>query len=335
MTATSRTSQHSSKRMTWGILIILILVAAYTAGWFYLASVAKERFQNELAKSDNNLACQNLQAHGYPFSLYMSCAGVQYTNAYQAIDFKANALDVGASLFSPFTARTQLSGPANIKMPETQPVRANWDKLIASARIAKKRPQDISLSAENLHMQLANQTGEQPAPAISFLGLQFDLNSLDKPLHIKMTFDDLRLSGHKSLSALPELDGAIDISSPSGLTAFSEGDENGNTLRGKSLQLNQMLFLLPSGTSISMSGPASVDEQGLVNADMKIRLTNPAAIGKILQDAFPALTKNINTIIFALNSMPKDETGATIVPVIVKEGKVIVGFIPLGHLPAL
>jgi hypothetical protein len=33
--------------------------------------------------------------------------------------------------------------------------------------------------------------------------------------------------------------------------------------------------------------------------------------------------------------MPKDETGATIVPVLIKEGKISAGFIPLGRVPRL
>ncbi|HWD14916.1 DUF2125 domain-containing protein [Pseudochrobactrum sp. sp1633] len=338
MVAKSRPSPQSSRRMTWGIIIALILVVLYTAGWFYLASMAKERVRTELASAagqEETLDCQSLSARGYPFSLYVSCSGVNYRDKNQTFNIASSAVDVGASVFSFRTVQTQLTGPAAIALSGADPVKADWGKLTASVRMNGRSPQDISLTSENLLLQTVKTNNTEAAPALSLLGLQFDLNSVDEPLKIKMTFDDLRVTGDKALSALPELDGMLDITSPASLASFKEPDENGSVLRGKSLQLNQMLFLLPSGASVSISGPASVDSQGLANADLKIRLTNPAAIGTVLQAAFPDQAKNINTVVFALGSMPKDETGATIVPVIVKEGKISAGFIPLGRMPLL
>ena len=338
MVAKSRPSPQSSRRMTKGILIVLSVVVLYTAGWFYLASLAKDRISAELAKiagQEEILECQSLSARGYPFSMYISCTGFNYRDQDQTLNAATSAVDIGASLFSFRTVKTQLTGPAAIALSGADPVKANWNRLQASAHIDGRTAQNISLSAENLRLQSVKADAGADAPAISLLELQFDLNSLEEPLKLKMTFDDLRLSGNTPLTALPELDGLIDISSPASLASFKEQDENGSVLRGKSLQINQMLFLLPSGASLSLNGPVTVDAEGRTNADLKIRLTNTAALGQTLQAAFPAQAKNINTVIFALGSMPKDETGATIVPVLIKEGKISAGFIPLGRVPRL
>lgn len=333
---------QSSRRLKWGILIILAVVVLYTAGWFYLASFAKERARHELAehaeKDRGTVECQTISARGFPFALYINCSDISYRDADQTLHVAASALNVGRSLLSLRTVNTQITGPAAFAMSGIDPLKADWNSLKASASINGKTAQNISLTADSLNIQRIITTeptsnANLQLPGLQLLGLQLDLNSVEEPLQIKMTFDDLRLTGDTKLPVLPELDGVIDITSPASLASFNQRDENGSVLRGKSLQLNQALFLLPSGASISISGPASVDDQGLVNADLKIRVTNPAAIGTVLQTAFPEQARTINTIIFALGSMPKDETGAAIVPVVVRNGRASAGFIPLGRLP--
>ncbi len=338
MVAKSRPSPQSSKRMTRSILIALSVVVVYTAGWFYLASMAKDRVRAELVKAagqENSLECQSLSARGYPFSMYISCSGFNYRDQNQTLNAATSAVDVGASIFAFRTIKTQLTGPAAVALSGVNPIKANWNKLQASARTDGRTAQDISLSAENLRLQSVKTDTDSKAPVLSLQEMQFDLNSLEEPLKLKITFDDLQLSGDTSLAVLPEVDGLLDISSPASLASFKEPDENGSVLRGKALQLNQVLFFLPSGASISLNGPVTVDDEGLTNADLKIRLTNMPALGQSLQAAFPDQVKNINTVIFALGSMPKDESGATIVPVLIKEGKISAGFIPLGRVPRL
>lgn len=340
MVVQSRPTPQSSKRLKWGILFALAVTILYTAGWFYLASRAKERVEQELVSAANHentlIACEKITAHGYPFSLYIRCSDVSYNDRDKTRLVTASALNIGTSLLSMRTVQSQITGPATIAMPGFEPLQAEWEKLQTSARIAGKTAHDISLTAEKLLLKhVANNNSAINKTALELLSLQFDLQSVDAPLNVKITFDDLRLTGNPSLPVLPELDGVINISSPDSLVSFSQPDENGSLLRGKSLQLNQMVLLLPSGASLSLSGPASVDAQGIANADLKIRLTNPAAIGTVLKTAFPAQAKTINTIIFALGSLPKDETGATIVPVVVRDGKASAGFIPLGRVPLL
>lgn len=332
--AKSRPSPQSSRRLTWGIISAVVIIVLYTAGWFYLASMAKERARNELAQQADQLECQSLSARGYPFSLSISCTGMSFRDKNQTLHVATSAVNVGASVFSLRTVQAQITSPAAIAMSGTDPLKANWDGLKASVRMSGKSVEDISLTAQNLRLQKAlAENSVKNTAGIELGGLQFDLNSIEEPLKVKMTFDDLRLTGDTSLPDLPELDGLIDITSPENLVSFNQRDESGSVLRGKSIQLNQMLFVLPSGASISISGPASVDAEGLANADLKIRLTNPAAIGAVLQTAFPAQSKNINTIVFALGSMPKDETGATVVPITIRNGKASASFIPLGRLP--
>lgn len=329
-----------SRRLLWAGLTALLIGVLYVAGWLYLASIAKERVIHELALQENSgrqsTKCQSVSARGFPLSLYVTCSDFSFEGHDQTLAVAANAVNIGASVFSPRTIQALATSPATIHIAGLVPLQADWSKLKASARLNGNATQDISLSTDNLRLQQAGIA--EPAitdPGLELLDLKIDLNSIVEPLKLKMAFNDLRLTGETHLPALPELDGLIDISSPASLAAFSQPDENGSILRNKSLQLNQMLFLLPSGASFSISGPASVDETGLINADLKIRLTNPTAIGSALETAFPDQAKNISTVIFALGSMPKDETGATIVPVVVRNGKASAGFIPLGRLPLL
>lgn len=341
MVAKANPAPRKARRWFWLMIVAVVIALCYTVGWFYLASLAKERAQNELTRSTAQgvdfLQCRSLSAHGYPFSLYIKCSDAIVQDARQNLLLTNESLSIGASLFSFKTIRSQLTGPANITLSGVPLLQANWNSLTTATQISGQTAQNIHLGANELHVEIQQEatSAQTRAAGIEMLELKFDLNSLIEPLKSKTTFEKLRFTGDTSLNALPELDGMIDISSEDSLVSLAGDAGSGSVLRGKSLQINQMLFLLPSGASVALSGPASVDPEGRANADLKIRLTNPAAIGSALQAAFPSQEKNIKTIVFALGSMPKDDRGATIVPFVIRNGKASAGFIPLGRLPLL
>ena len=95
------------------------------------------------------------------------------------------------------------------------------------------------------------------------------------------------------------------------------------------------MISLPSGGSLTISGPFSIDDQGLIDGTFRLSLINPPALAETAQTLFPEQRRNISTLLFALGAMPKDETGAPTITVNVTNGKAMAGFIPLGRLPAL
>ncbi len=92
---------------------------------------------------------------------------------------------------------------------------------------------------------------------------------------------------------------------------------------------------MPNGAMVSLTGPFSVNEDGLINADLKLTLVNAQSLAQAGQAVFPAQGGNIATVLFALSAMPKDENGNPTMEIAIRKGKASAGFIPLGRLPAL
>ncbi len=106
-------------------------------------------------------------------------------------------------------------------------------------------------------------------------------------------------------------------------------------LRGHSGTINQAFLSMPNGAMISLSGPFSVDDEGRIDADVKLTLVNPQSLAQAGQTMFPEQSGNIPTILFALSAMPKDANGNPTMEIAIRKGRMRAGFIPLGRLPSL
>jgi hypothetical protein len=82
---------------------------------------------------------------------------------------------------------------------------------------------------------------------------------------------------------VPSLDGFGEARLKNGVAVVQSKPKS---LRGQALDITNME--LSSGEArISVSGPVSVDDAGLVDADLMIRLTNPQAVAEVLATAVP------------------------------------------------
>ena len=78
---------------------------------------------------------------------------------------------------------------------------------------------------------------------------------------------------------------------------------------------------------MTLSGPLSVDEQGLIDARLEIRLRNPKAVGEVLGGVIPERKSQIEQGFAALAML-----GGGAMPLTVVKGKASLGFIPLGRI---
>ncbi|TGR91730.1 DUF2125 domain-containing protein, partial [bacterium M00.F.Ca.ET.191.01.1.1] len=82
---------------------------------------------------------------------------------------------------------------------------------------------------------------------------------------------------------LPALDGSGDVTLKNGVALIAAPPKS---LRGQSIQIASLD--LSSGTArITVSGPVSVDAEGLVDASLMIKVRDPKAVAAILGGAIP------------------------------------------------
>ncbi|RWD98326.1 MAG: DUF2125 domain-containing protein, partial [Mesorhizobium sp.] len=126
---------------------------------------------------------------------------------------------------------------------------------------------------------------------------------------------------------LPALDGTGDVTLKNGVALISAPPKS---LRGQSIDITKLD--LSSGTArITVSGPVSVDAEGLVDGDLMIKLKDPKAVAAILAGAVPEHKSEIEQGFAALAMLGKEPS----MPLKIVKGKASLGFIPLGKIKPL
>ena len=90
-----------------------------------------------------------------------------------------------------------------------------------------------------------------------------------------------------------------------------------------------MLRTAGDETSARISGPISVDDAGLIDAQLTMTLENPQIFAQIMAEFFPAARDQIR-IAFMGVAMLGDTPS---MPVRIEKGAVSIGFLRLGNIP--
>ncbi|AIJ68168.1 DUF2125 domain-containing protein [Brucella suis] len=327
------------KRTITLVIAVPVFIAAYTAGWFYIADRLEAKARADMARLDVQgvgVQCENLHMGGYPLRINVVCDSISWQRPSEGMAFRAGKFSSGSPLYAPYSLTNALTGPAFIEFPGISPLEVNWSKFTSNTRLARPFPTEIEIAARDVAVGLRTEpTKTEPLSSLEHMNVQIDGST--GMLKLMGRFAGLKFAPSVIGNAKsPELDGVadIDISDAEGLLA-SDSESVYQRLRGHSGTINQAFVSMPNGAMVSLTGPFSVNEDGLINADLKLTLVNAQSLAQAGQAVFPAQGGNIATVLFALSAMPKDENGNPTMEIAIRKGKASAGFIPLGRLPAL
>ncbi|SBW14840.1 hypothetical protein BR10RB9215_C11685 [Brucella sp. 10RB9215] len=327
------------KRTITLVIAVPVFIAAYTAGWFYIADRLEAKARADMARLDAQgvgVQCENLHMGGYPLRINVVCDSISWQRPSEGMAFRAGKFSSGSPLYAPYSLTNALTGPAFIEFPGISPLEVNWSKFTSNTRLARPFPTEIEIAARDVAVRLRTEpTKTEPLSSLEHMNVQIDGST--GMLKLMGRFAGLKFAPSVIGNAKsPELDGVadIDISDAEGLLA-SDSESVYQRLRGHSGTINQAFVSMPNGAMVSLTGPFSVNEDGLINADLKLTLVNAQSLAQAGQAVFPAQGGNIATVLFALSAMPKDENGNPTMEIAIRKGKASAGFIPLGRLPAL
>ncbi|YBV96093.1 DUF2125 domain-containing protein [Phyllobacteriaceae bacterium JZ32] len=337
-------SSVSSRRNRKGLLYLAagILVAAavaYTAGWFYLAGKLEARARTDLAGLGTkgiSANCENLHVSGYPLRVDIVCDSISWQRPNAGISFLAGRISSGSPVYAPRNLTNEITSPAFVGIPGLLPLELRWDKLTSSTELIRPAPSRISTTAKGLRIGVRTQA-TSATPLAEIADLQFEANGFSGPMQAVLAFNGLKLSeAAVGDMPVPPLSGSADVQFSDAAALYQpRPGAIEERLRGQSGEIRKATLALPSGGALTLSGPFSVDEEGVIDGSFRVSLTNPSALAEAARTIFPDQERNIATVLFALSAMPKDENGAPTLTVNVKRGKATAGFIPLGTLPAL
>jgi hypothetical protein len=331
MSSSEAVKPSYSRRFLWLAAFIVVLVGAYSAGWFYLADrVAKEA--NDVIASLNRdgatAECTNPQVRGYPFRLGLYCDSLGYEDPSRNVIATAGSLRTVAQIYQPMHVLAELDGPLRTAAPGMRPLWFDWDKLRASVRIARPLPQRLSVEAEGLSTQTDPDDGD-PVMLFSAARLEGHLRPNGGDLDWAGSFAGLQVDPAAAGGrTLPLLSGSGDATLKNGVQLIAA---QAIGLRGQSGTVRNLDLSSGPNTGVALSGTFSVGADGLLDADLTITVRDPKGVSAALATAFPEARDQITTSFSGLSMLGDTPT----LPLKISRGKAVLGFIPLGEIPPL
>ncbi|MCV0381093.1 DUF2125 domain-containing protein [Nitratireductor sp.] len=328
MPSRKRTKRNTSRRFLLFALFIVLAILVYTGGWFYAADTLERRTITaieDINLGQQNVNCEEPTARGYPFRIGLFCRSVSFENAETGVSVNAGAFRSAAQVYQPMRTVGELDSPAKITAPHFPPVEANWDNMRLSARLTTRLPERVSSEATNVVLTLDDDTRQPIARADSI-----QTHTRQNGANVDFAFIAQKLSLDPALTSgatIPALDGEVLLSLDDGVALLANAR---NGLRGRSGSV-QNLRLSVAGTEagLSLQGPIRIAENGLIDAELRVTVNEPQTIARLAGDLFPAQRDQIQSITSGLANLGKAPT----LPVNIRQGRVFVGFIPLGRVP--
>jgi len=349
----------------WGKIAIVVVAASftlYTIFWFVLAHIVQNHVLLELEKAQEGRGvfhCDDVHKTGYPLRVGVVCSNLNWQSDGQDIVASLTSLVADAPIYAPSRRSIHLQAPAHFELAPNMMqdgvfVDANWNSLDIQANFVKDTLANLRLSAENLRLKQTSDTSLDFGTRLDlpFSGAEFirlDMGSEGRHFFIKLLFDavtpDLKLE--EEGEPLPNLSGDIHIMIDAGhdlpvASAFKREDEfdveeHGRFagLLGQSGQVQRAILRFASGGGLEGQGTFSVSQTGLLSADLSVAIDDMLGLQRTLRPLLPSQAGNLETIFFALNTMPKNADGAPVLPVKIDEGNIRIGFLPVGKIPPI
>lgn len=315
---------------------LVVLGVIYTAGWYYLARELEARVATNIAAFKErgiDATCENARASGFPLRVGLDCTKVGWADKAKNLSVTAGSFRSAAQLYDPMRINSVIEGPAALDLPGFIPLDAKWDGLTSSIRLDRPLPKEITIDGKNVVV-----SGRDPGAApIAVVGSgQLDFRANDPQMDVTLNINKLKLADNVVPNrSLPELTGAADIGLTNGFALLGKTERNLTVLRGQSGTLRKVDLSFEDGSGVGITGPFSVAEDGRITGEFRVTLRNPEGFAKAVQGIVPEAGNTISTVLQALAFAPRDANGAPTLPISVKNGKMSVGFISIGRLPAL
>lgn len=321
----------SVRRFVLLLIAIVVAVAGYTWGWNHVADrlvIEANARVGALNQGGRRANCENAEARGYPFRIGLFCRSVMYVDAASGVSIRAGAMRTAAQVYQPNRIVGELDGPAIIEFPGLNAQEVTWETLQSSTRLTGTRPDIFSLAATKIAIGPDSApSGERPAASAD--SAEVHMRPAGAGRDVAWRFErlslDPRLLGD---GTLPLLSGEADINFPADpAPALSAGQ-----FRGLGATINAIaLRTAGNETAARIAGPISVDEAGLIDAQLTMTLENPQVFARIMSEFFPGARDQIRLAFMGVAALGDTPT----LPMRIDKGAVSIGFLRLGSIPPI
>ncbi|MDZ7822806.1 MAG: DUF2125 domain-containing protein [Ahrensia sp.] len=326
----AKPAYNAKRRIQYLFAFCVFLIVAATAAWYFVAGKIDEGAGNAIAAQGAkglDIECPNRDVRGYPFRFGLFCDALSFTDRKSAISFRAGGVRSAAQFYDPTKIVAELDGPAILNLADGQMINLSWSLMRATSVIA---------------------LGEPLPDSFSLVGKQFTLSTNDITLradqietHMRVVGTDVDVAGRAEaivfetsmlgVNQLPPL--GVDFNTRLKDAATKIRSENFNP-RGLSGVLSRAAVLLNTDSGLLIDGPFAVDDAGLIDAALTLRIIDVDAVTRVVTQSFPQIAP-IFTAFTAGQPRSGEKSDEINLEITIAKSNVSLGFIPLGRIPQL
>lgn len=326
----SDTHERGSRKFIWLAIGIVLAVAAYTAGWFYVGGMIErsvdETVQQAIADG-GEATCTGREARGFPFRFGLFCDKVTFSDSPGGLVVEGNGLRTASQVYDPWRIVGELD---DLKLRLAGPeggLDATGNDVRFSASLDEPLPQRASLTLAELSVG-APSAGQALSTVLKALAGEAHMRQREGDL-------DLFIQGRSLRVTPPELGNGIDLSRVELDVTVEDGVRLAETppesLRGMSFVVRSASAFFTEDAGISLSGPVSIGPDGLIDAKLDLQMDRPAEVGEALAASLPDRADQIRSVMAGFAMLGN----AASLPLRIEKGRARIAFIQLGRLPAL
>jgi len=332
--AASSQSRAGRKFLFLGLGILLV-IAIYTAGWFYAANRLQEVVIRAIAPGGTASVsgqCSDIVFRGYPFRIGLFCSKVDVEDKNTGVTASFGELRSAAQIYAPRHVVWELDSPATITTSHGLTVTADWASLQSSLVAKLKGIDRTSLVIDALK---AKAVSSATAQTINFDATKTEVhlrqNGADLDGAITLQDAATVIEGWPQL--LPRLNAIADVTLAGKAGMIDGSDRSG--LYGASGQLRRVMLDTGDGRIMRISGPFAFDAQGLLSGQFKLEIEKLGDWATNAKQALPQLQSTIDTAYKLMRALAGGGDRASVDLVVDRGRATVSGFIPLGKIPPI
>jgi hypothetical protein len=330
----------SFRPFVWIAVVTLLLAAALSGAWYYLASQLDRavRAGIETAAGEGvRIGCENQAVFGYPFRLGLRCDALDIDAPAKSFRADGGALRTAAQIYQPNRVVAELDGPLNVTAAGMPPFEVSWALAQSSTSFWTEGLDHFALVLEAPKIALHEPAGARQ-PLVQSEHVEVHARRRDQALDLALSDRAVKLLAPE-LAAVPVFDVTADLTvegAADWLAGRRTGRTLGEALAGRSGEIRTLgIALAGTAGSVSVSGPFSVDDDRRISGDFAVAMANVDGIVALVSAAAPQFAGIAGSVASGIAFAGRTENGKTTMQITVRNGTASLGLIPLGKLPTL
>ncbi len=314
------------------LLTIVLLGLGWTIGWFFVQGRVEQMLDAQIARLEQEgkiIECQKKSVGGYPFRIVVDCPGFLFNDIGSGFGFNFKSVKTAAQVYQPGKIVAEMHPVGSLNLPQQGLMAVDWNSLRASVFATLQGVERFSLLGKEMQIvPVNNELAAASFGEIQLHGRKSEEN--DVQLAIRAS------NATSKLALWPDFDLEMYFSFSAVYKQLMAGkmfDEIGR-ISGLKGELEKAVFSPKDAGKVTMSGPFSVNENGLVSGRFDLVASDVPALIEALAKSNPLFQQEVRNLGTMLSSVAqRNADGSMSIVLVLDKGQVNFGLIPVGFFP--